>query len=266
MRKVEEGLYSYSRRDPFCRPSRSVWGELVQEGYKIVKMTALAPTTLFVGSVFEAYNLEVAQALMSNAAKGSWLGRLLSQNGNDTAECADLLVPVPQGYEATRKIEVKGRSTHWDVSTMGEGSDKGQWFYCPVDGTDLGCHSNVGSYARLENKPTATTQGEYCIYHTTFMNWYHEDWWFRSPRKWFRSNPREVRMTLYFRPPSTWRPDLAKLNANVAASLKVTANGKQLCFDDGMGAPQKRKKQGDADDCKRSRKSGLLASMERFLQ
>jgi hypothetical protein len=188
--------------------------ELGYELYKNAKMIALAPTKLVFGSFIDAYGLQFVQALVSNEFKAKPVGRWLSPP--ETAECADLLILVPMGSRETRGIMISGWSTRKEYSTLpGDHGFDSPPFHCPLDGTRAVCGSDRGSYARLKYKPSQITLGRYTAYHTVFMNWYHDD-------AWFHSNPREVHMTLYFRPPDPWRPDPAKLNESVAASLKAT--------------------------------------------
>jgi hypothetical protein len=213
-RKVAEGLYSYAT-DPGCKMSSSP----VEEIWTFVRMIALAPTTLLVGTVVEANNLEVVKSIRSSAISGTWLGKQLAGNINATAECAVLAVPIPIGSKLHGESGVVGRSTNPSVSTLGvipenRKVDGPALYGCPTDGGSHECGGDYGSFARLNYKPTENDPiGNYSVIHTVIKNWYREDGFFHT-------NPREFTLSVVFLPPSGWSPNERDFENSIRAVIQ----------------------------------------------
>ena len=81
--RLAEGHYAYVDQ-PVCRASVAVGSELL----KIARIAT--------GSFTKAAHLDVVSSIVDNVVHGNWLGRHLNPFGRATAECAYLLVALPQ--------------------------------------------------------------------------------------------------------------------------------------------------------------------------
>jgi hypothetical protein len=166
-------------------------------------MLVLAPTRLVLGSIYAAYDLDVTQVATNAFGLHGAIGRLLNQKGGETAECAIVFVPIPDEATLSRGGTVTFRVRSVDLAASTLKGDTGQWMDCKTDGMDGDCEA---AFSRLDYRPSALNQTYegFKVIHTRFKNWYSE-------KGIFKTNPRQVEMSLYFRPPPGWSPDSAAI-------------------------------------------------------